>query len=143
TVDAAPASMGLAATAVTIQIQKTAPNAAFTVKQPVDFVDAGARYQIDVHSKVMPYVLAGVGIGMVKPDAEFTVNGTSVNSTISTYGVALGSDLAGTTSKLMVVGGAGVRYPLTRAVYADFEFRYNRVFITDRNIPFSRAGLGL
>lgn len=143
TVDAAPASMGAAAELVTVQIQKTAPNAAYTVKQPVDFIDAGVRYQIDIHRKLMPYVLAGAGIGMVKPDAEFTVNGVNVNGTIDQYGVALGSDLTGTTSKLMVVAGGGARYPLTQAIYADLEFRYNRVFISGRNIPFSRAGIGI
>lgn len=143
TVDAAPASMGQAAQLVTVQIQKTAPNASYTVKQPVDFVDAGVRYQIDIQSKLAPYVLAGLGIGMVKPDAQFSVNGASVNANIAQYGVALGSDLTGSTSKLMGVAGAGARYPLTRSVYADFEFRYNRVFISGRNIPFSRAGIGL
>ncbi|HEX4346065.1 MAG TPA: hypothetical protein VHZ73_00745, partial [Vicinamibacterales bacterium] len=45
TLDAAPASMGAAAEIVTVQIQRTAPNASYTVKQPVDFVDAGVRYQ--------------------------------------------------------------------------------------------------
>jgi opacity protein-like surface antigen len=143
TVDAAPASMGAAAQQITVQIQKTAPNASYTVKQPVDFVDAGVRYEVDIHSKLMPYVLAGVGIGMVKPDAQFAVNGASVNATLAQYGVALGSDLTGTTSKFMAVGGAGARYPLGTSIYADLEFRYNRVFISGRNIPFSRAGIGL
>ena len=143
TVDAAPASMGQAAQLVTVQIQKSAPNASYTVKQPVDFVDAGLRYQIDIGSRLMPYVLAGVGVGMVKPRATFSVNGTDVTASVSQYGVALGSDLSGTASKLMAVAGGGVRYPLTRSVFADFEFRYNRVFVSGRNIPFSRAGIGL
>jgi opacity protein-like surface antigen len=143
TVDAAPASMGQAAQLVTIQIQKTAPNASYSVKQPVDFVDAGVRYQIDIDSKLMPYVLAGVGVGMVKSRATFSVNGTDVTANISQYNVALGSDLSGTASKLMGVAGAGARYPLTPSVFADLEFRYNRVFVSGRNIPFSRAGIGL
>ena len=43
----------------------------------------------------------------------------------------------------MAVVGGGARYPLTRSLFADVEFRYNRVFVSGRNIPFSRVGLGL
>ena len=142
-VDAAPASLGTSAEIVAAHIGLTAANVGYTVKQPVDFFAAGLRYWIDIHSKLAPYILAGAGIGMVKPDAEFTVGGTNVNSNLGQYGVALGSDLSGTTTQLMLDAGAGARYPLGDHFYADLEFRYNRVFISGRNIPFSRVGLGL
>jgi opacity protein-like surface antigen len=141
-VDAAPASLGQSAQLIASYLSTTQANVGYSVAEPVLFFDAGARYTIHTSGKLAPYALAGLGLGQVKPDVEFTIGGTNVNSTLSQYGVALGSDLSGSTTKIMVVVGAGVRYPLGDLFYADAEFRYNRVFISGGDIPFSRLGLG-
>ena len=141
-VDAAPASLGQSAQLIAGHLSATEANVEYTVADPVLFFDAGIRYTIHTSGKLAPYALAGVGLGQVKPDVEFTIGGTNVNSSLAQYGVALGSDLSGSTTKIMIAVGAGVRYPLGDLLYLDAEFRYNRVFISGGDIPFGRAGLG-
>jgi opacity protein-like surface antigen len=141
--DAAPASLGQSAQTIAGFLSATQASVAYTVKEPVTFFDVAARYKIHTSGRFAPYLLAGIGLGQVKPDAQFTIGGTSVNSKLDQYGVVLGSDLSGSTTKAMMMVGAGVRYPLGDRFYADAELRYNRVFISSGAIPFARAGLGL
>jgi hypothetical protein len=139
--DAAPASVGDAAQLIAGAIQQA--NVAFKVKEPITFFAAGVKYVVWSSGKLQPYLLAGFGLAQVKPNVEFTVGGTNVNGTLDQFGIVLGSDLSGTSTKPMMEVGAGAVYPLGDRVYADAEFRYNRVFIPGAAIPFSRAGLGL
>ena len=131
-VDAAPASLGQSAQLIAGHLSATEANVEYTVADPVLFFDAGIRYTIHTSGQLAPYALAGVGLGQVKPDVEFTIGGTNVNSSLAQYGVALGSDMSGTTTKIMIVLPAGVSNTLGEIIYLDSEFRYNRVFMSDR-----------
>jgi opacity protein-like surface antigen len=143
TVDAAPATTGQGAQVIAGTLAATQANVAFTVAVPIDFIAAGAKYRLHFGGKLQPYVLAGGGVGIVKPKVDFTIGGVSVNNRLDQFGVVLGSDLSGTSTKFMIVAGAGARYALGTHFYADAEFRYNRVFVPGGNIPFTRVGAGL
>jgi len=143
TADAAPASTGQGAQLIAGNLAATQANVGFTVAVPVTFIDAGARYRLHFGGKLQPYVLAGGGVGIVKPDVQFTIGGVNVTDRLDQFGVVLGTDLSGSSTKLMMVAGAGARYPLGARFYADAEFRYNRIFVSGGGIPFSRVGLGL
>jgi len=140
--DAAPSSAGQSAQLIANQIALTQSGVAYTVQEPVLFFDAGVRYRIDLGGKLIPYLIGGVGFGQVKPDAQFTINGTNINGRLDQFGVVLGSDLSGSTTKFMAMGGLGAVYPLGNRFYLDAEFRYNRVFISGGDIPFTRVGVG-
>jgi opacity protein-like surface antigen len=142
TFDAAPESTGKAAQLIAATLGQTQSNVGYSVTVPIDFFDVGARYRLPITGKLQPYVLAGGGIGRVKPDVTFTIGGATVNNRLDQFGIVLGTDLSGTTTKAMMVAGAGGLYPISDRFYADLEFRYNRVFISGGAIPFSRLGLG-
>jgi opacity protein-like surface antigen len=92
-----------------------------------------------------PYVLAGGGFARVTKDVHFILNGTDITGAIDAnpdqYGVALGSDLAGTTNNGLLVIGGGVTWTAWRQLVVDFGYRYGRVFSEDINT--NRAGVGI
>jgi len=141
--DAAPASAGQAAQLIANQIALTQTGVGYGMHESITFFDAGVRYRFNLGGKVTPYVLGGAGLGQVKPDAQFTINGTNVNDRLDQFGVVLGSDLTGTTTKFMMAVGAGAIYPLGSSLYVDAEYRYNRVFISGGDVPFTRLGVGV
>jgi opacity protein-like surface antigen len=140
--DAAPSSVGAGAQLIANFLNQTHTSVAYTVKEPITFFAAGVKLMVPTSTRFTPYVLAGVGAAQVAPDAEFTISGVNVTSSLSQFGVVLGSDLNGTTTKAMIEAGAGVVWDITDRFYFDAEFRYNRVF-TDTAIPFGRAGAGI
>jgi opacity protein-like surface antigen len=141
--DVAGEDIGQNAETIAQALSRTQSNVSFTVAQPVTFFDAGARYVIPTMGKISPYVMAGLGIGRLKQDVVFRVNGTDVTNILETFGIVLGTDLTGTATKTTLVVGAGARYPIKSSFYADFQFRYNHIFTGGDAIPIGRAGLGL
>ena len=71
---------------------------------------AGLAYLIPNNATIHPYVLVGVGVARYTREVSFTVGGTDVTSTIGQYGVVLGSDLSGFTTKPMLTAGGGVAW---------------------------------
>jgi len=140
--DAAPPSVGNGAQIIANFLAVTHANVAYSSKEPVTFLAAGVKVMVPNSSKFEPYVLGGVGAAQVAPDAQFTIGTVNVNSSLGQFGVVLGSDLSGTSTKAMLEVGAGVVYDITDRVYFDVEFRYNRIF-TDVALPFGRAGAGI
>ena len=59
---------------------------------------------------VQPYVLGGVGFARVTKKVVFAVGGTDVTSTLTQFGVVLGSDLSGEFTKPMLTVGGGVAW---------------------------------
>ena len=112
-----------------------------TVREPVSFLAVGGKYLIATGGAFHPYVLVGAGVARVKQDVVFRTGGVDVTSTISQYGVALGGDLSGTSTKVTVMAGAGAMIPLGRRLVLDLQLRINRV-LSDPAISFGRAGIG-
>ena len=136
--DAAPSSLGQGAQIIAVALGVA--NVTYAVKEPINFFATGVKYMIPTGTKFEPYLLAGGGVGMAKPDAEFSIAGVNVNDRLAQFGVVLGADLSGTSTAAMMEVGGGVVFLLPH-VYFDLGARYNRLF-TDAAIPFGRVGLG-
>jgi opacity protein-like surface antigen len=141
--DVATAGLGNAAQLIAGALSQTQSGVSFTVREPATFGAAGIRYLFDSGTKVRPYALAGFGIARVKHEVAFTVGSGDVTSTISQYGVVLGTDLTGSFTKPMLLLGAGATYPVWKQLVLDFQFRYGRIFAPDSGINVSRAGIGV
>jgi hypothetical protein len=142
--DAATPEIGAAAQTIAGYLAQTQANVAFRVKEPVTFGVAGLKIIVPTSGPVRPYVLGGGGVANVKQDVAFTVGGADVTSNLSSqFGVTLGTDLSGTFTKPMVVGGAGAMWMPAARLILDLQFRFGRIFAEDGGINVSRAGIGV
>jgi opacity protein-like surface antigen len=98
-------------------------------KRPITYGDAGIVYRLRKASpRFHPYALVGVGAARVTNDVTFSVGGTDVTgSLLDEYGVQLGSDLAGSYTKVFVTAGAGTHITLTGRWLVDISYRYGYV----------------
>ena len=115
----------------------------WSVKQPVTFFAAGARYLIPTAVSVQPYVMGGFGMAKVKQQVAFLIGGSDVTSNLQQYGVQLGTDLSGDFTKPILIIGGGVAWPVWQRVVLDFQYRYGRIMADDGAITAQRAGLGV
>ena len=141
--DTAPSVLGVNAQIIAGFLSQSATSVTFQVYQPVAFGIAGLKYVVPVTGRIEPYVLGGVGAARIRKDVTFTVAGADVTSTLAQYGVVLGSDLAGTETKVMFSVGGGVMWPAWRRVVADFQYRFGRVSTSGPALNISRAGIGI
>lgn len=132
---------GIEASALVITNALAGSGVTVTVREPVSFLSAGGKYLIGTSRGFHPYVLGGAGLARVKADAVFKAGGVDITSTIGQYGVALGGDLSGTSTKVAVMAGAGAMIPLGGRLVVDLQLRINRVFSSPA-ITFGRAGIG-
>jgi opacity protein-like surface antigen len=118
--------------------------ASYSVRQPVGFGALGARVTLDAHGRFTPYLAVEGGMAQVKRDVKFLVSGTDVTDKLATtYGVTLGSDLAGTTTKPLVGGGVGVVYNLTSSLVFDANYRFNIIMTDSKSTNVNRVGAGI
>lgn len=142
--DVATSDLGTAAQLIANTLSQTQSNVGYSVKEPATFGVAGARYLFPIaNSKLQPYVLAGLGFAKVSRNVRFTVGGTDVTANLAQYFIVLGSDLSGDSTRPMISLGGGVAYPVWQRVFADFQFRYGRIFAEDQGINVGRAGIGI
>jgi len=138
--DTAPKSIGPAAQLIAVTL---GAGSSYTVKQPVGFGQVGVRYTLPMDGKFHPYIAIGGGLAKLKHDVAFSVNGTDVTDKLSTYGVVLGTDLAGTVSKGMFTGGAGVVYDVTKTIIAEANYRFSRIMTDNSGTNLNRVGAGI
>jgi len=144
TLNVATDAISSSAQTIASALSQTQSNVGYSVKQPLTFGVGGVRYLIPVSgSKLLPYVIGGFGVAKASNDASFTVSGSDVTSSLSQYGIVLGSDLSGGFTKPMVTFGGGVSYPVWESLILDFQFRYGHVFAEGESINSSRAGVGV
>ena len=140
--DVATAELGASAQTIAGALTQLQPGTVgFSVKEPVTFFVGGVRYRIATSSKVKPYVAAGAGLGTVKKDVKFLINGTDATSSLSQF-VTLGSDVSGDESKLMFTLGGGVVYPVWHQLFIDLHYHFAHIS-TETAITVNRAGLGV
>ncbi len=96
-----------------------------------------------VIDKLHPYVEVAGGLAKIKRDVKFTVGGTDVTDKLSTYGIVLGTGLAGTESKLMIGGGGGVVYDITSSVIFEPGHRFSRISTDPCATNVNRVGAGI
>lgn len=142
--DASPKALGTAAQLVAAGLTAVQSGAvSYSVKQPIGFGMIGVRYTIPRSDKLHPYVEATGGMARIKKDVRFTIGGTDVTDNLSKYNAVLGTDLAGTESKLMFGGGVGVVYDITPSFIFDAGYRFNRVASQPDATTVNRIGAGV
>jgi opacity protein-like surface antigen len=144
TSNVAPSTLGTNAQVIASYLQQTQnATVSFTAKEPVTFGAAGLKYVIPINSRAEPYVLGGAGAAKVSTNVRFLLAGTDVTGNLPPYGVTLGSDLSGMSTRPMLDVGGGVAWPLWKKIAIDFQYRYGRIFNGDRSITTQLAGAGL
>jgi len=145
--DVSPQALGTAAQRIAGSLSQTLSNVEFTVKEPATFVDAGIRYSLlpPGESRIRPYVMGGYGIARLQKNVRFSVGGTDVtdNLTQPPYYVTLGTDLTGTASSGMLMGGGGVTVPVVTRLQFDFQVRVGHILAEDEAITVFRVGAGI
>ena len=145
--DVAPKGLGTAAQLIAGSLAQTLSNVEFTVKEPATFVAAGLRFSLlpPGESRVRPYIMGGYGMARLQKNVRFTVGGTDVTDNLSQapYYVTLGTDLTGSASSGMLVGGGGVTVPIVNRLIFDFQVRIGHILAEDERITVVRAGAGI
>jgi hypothetical protein len=100
------------ATQVAGYLQNTQGAAATgTVAEPTWSFRGGAQFTIASHGTMDFYAAVEAGAARVVFQPTFTLNNSDVTTKLPTYGVVLGSDLAGESTVADYSGGVGVRMP--------------------------------
>jgi opacity protein-like surface antigen len=142
--DTAADSLGTAAEIIAGYLTQTQSGAvSHSVRQPVFFIGGGVRYVIPYDEEFEPYVVGGFGLSRVKRDVAFSVSDTDVTDTIGSYGVALGSDLSGTSSRPMLNLGGGLVWNARRSLFVDLQYRFGRVYDDGQAFTVNRVGAGI
>ncbi|MFN7982553.1 MAG: outer membrane beta-barrel protein [Vicinamibacterales bacterium] len=100
------------------------------IKDKATFGEFGVKYMLMPNTaSYQPYVGFGVGAAKVEKKPTFTIGGASLNEEqlLAQYGVQLGSDLAGSTTKTTFAVLAGVTKSFGERFGVDVSYRYNRI----------------
>jgi len=142
--DTAPSTIGPAAQSIAsyLGIVQSQP-VGYSVKQPAAFGAVGARYTLADRGRFHPYALLAVGAARVTRDVAFTIGSTDVTATLDNYGVTLGTDLAGSTTKPMLTLGGGVAWMPRGEWQFDAGYRLSRISTDPTGTSVSRLGVGI
>jgi opacity protein-like surface antigen len=105
--------------------------ASASVASKATYFDAGVKYLFVPFRQVyQPYATLGFGFARVAQDVVFSVDGNELSETqlLDQYGVQLGNDLAGSTTRPLFLIGAGVSRDFLGRYYVDLSYRYGRIF---------------
>jgi opacity protein-like surface antigen len=103
---------------------------------PAAYFVGGLRVEVLVNSRVMPYILGGVGVARLSPTAQFTFSsgtlpdgstpspGSDVTTTITTSGNF--TEPPASNAFMFTLGG-GVQVPVTPHWVLDTGYRYSRI----------------
>jgi hypothetical protein len=110
-----------------------------TLTAPAGYAGGGARIMLvqGPPSRIKPYVAISVGVAHVAITPAFTLGGVDITTSLSQYGVQLGSDLTGEETVAAFGGGAGVR-TVRGKIYIDGGFRILSIRAADQPITVSR-----
>ena len=105
-------------------------------KLPASYGLGGLRVEVPTRSRVLPYVLGGIGLARLSPTTQFVFSsGTmpdgstpDVGADVTTAIVSAGVFTAPPASNaFMFTAGAGVQIPVARRWVADAGYRYSRI----------------
>jgi opacity protein-like surface antigen len=122
-----------------------------SVASKATYFDVGAKYLlVPFGGGYQPYAAIGFGFARVSQDVVFSVNDSELSETqlSEQYGVQLGHDLAGSTTRPLFLIGAGVTRNFYDRYYLDLSYRYGRIFSSgaiedDKGINTNRLQLGI
>jgi len=107
-----------------------------TPRVPATYYLGGVKVEVPTHSRILPYVLGGVGAAHLTPTAKFTFSsGTLPDGTTPTVGDDVTSELTTTgdltlppsSNAFMYTFGGGVDIPVARHFMVDAGYRASRV----------------
>ncbi len=122
------------------------------VAEKATYFDAGVKYLlVPFGGGYQPYVGLGVGAANVKKDVVFSAGGgeLSEDQLLSQFGVQLGADLAGSTTKPLLLVAAGVSRNFAGRAFLDLSYRYGFIFAKagtiedDKGLNTQRLQLGI
>jgi opacity protein-like surface antigen len=123
-----------------------------SVGESATYYDVGVKYLfVPLGSGYQPYAGVGLGAAHVTKETVFSVGGTELTEQqlLELYGVQLGSDLAGSSTKFMMVIALGVSRNFMEKYFLDVSYRYGPIFAKsgtiedDKTIHSQRLQLGL
>jgi hypothetical protein len=82
--------------------------ASATLKAPATLFLGGLRFVVHQSGDLQLFVQGGAGVARVTFQPTFTLAGADITNQLSQFGVTLGADLAGTTTKPAFGGGFGL-----------------------------------
>jgi hypothetical protein len=129
--------LGLASTVASVLQASQQSVASATIDAPAVCLDAGARFSF-TEGRVRPYVIVGAGMARMTLRPAFTLGGANITNTLPTFGVTLGRDLSGESTRPAFTGGLGVRMAQGRW-YLDGGLRATRIQAVDEAITVVRA----
>jgi opacity protein-like surface antigen len=103
---------------------------------PASYVTGGLRVEVPTNTRVLPYVLGGVGVAHLSPTAQFTFSsgtmpdgstpavGTDVTGALTTSGSFTAPPAS--TAFMFTLGG-GIQVPVVPHWVADVGYRYSRI----------------
>ena len=103
---------------------------------PATYVSGGLRVEVPTGSRIMPYVLGGVGVARLNPTTQFTFSsgtlpdgstpdvGTDVTAALTSAGSF--TDPPASTAPIFTFGG-GVQVPMAAHWVVDAAYRYSRI----------------
>jgi len=98
--------------------------------QKATYVDFGPRYRLKYFPDWHPFLTAGLGFAPVHTETTFSRSGTTLSESdlANVFGVQLGLDLSGHTTRALLMLGAGVTRPFKNRYFVDGSYRYGRIF---------------
>jgi opacity protein-like surface antigen len=101
------------------------------VAQKATYFNAGVKYLfVPFGGGYTPYVALGAGLARLTKDVKFTVDGNTLDEArlLEQYGVQLGNDLAGGSTRPMLTVIAGVSRNFRTRTFFDLSYRYGAIF---------------
>jgi opacity protein-like surface antigen len=107
---------------------------------PATYVSGGLRVEVPTNSRIMPYVLGGIGAAHLNPTAQFTFSGGTMpdgsspatGTDVTAALVSSGGFTAPASSKAMMFTlGGGVQVPVAPHWVVDAGYRYSRIAADD------------
>ena len=117
-------------------------SASGTLEIAAVFTGAGARIMLTRSGHIRPYVAVTAGVARLTLRPAFVLSGANVTTSLPQYGVTLGSDLTGETTKPAFTGGFGVLVDQGRW-YIDAGGRVTSIQTEGQAIKVLRAGGGI
>ena len=101
------------------------------IGQSATYFDAGVKYLfVPFGGGYTPYLGIGFGAAQLKKDVTFTINGSELTEgqLLSQYGVQLGNDLAGSSTRPMAMIALGLSRNFASRAFLDVSYRYGVIF---------------
>lgn len=112
-----------------------------SIKMPVTYIGAGARWVFENSGRYRPYVLTTLGVARTNLKPSLSVNGVNVTGDAAAHGVTLGRDLAGKYSRFGVEAGIGFLMGFG-SWYVDVGGRIQSISLEDHQVNVAKFALG-